>query len=89
LLQLFPLLKAAAMSPWWFIGYLVPGLSLVAHVVWCFRISHARGKGVALALALIFPLTTLFAFLYLAFSGGEPRRKAAPRRIEIMTLETA
>jgi hypothetical protein len=89
LFQLFPLLEAASMSPWWFLGFLVPGISLVAQVVWCFKITQARGKGVGLALLLIFPLTTPFAILYLAFSGGKPRRNEAPRRIEIMTLETA
>jgi len=89
LLQLLPLLKAASMSFWWFVGFLVPGINLIAQVVWFFKIAQARGKGLGMALLLVFPLTCPFAMLYLAFSGGTPRRKEGPRRVQIMTLETA
>jgi len=89
LLQLLPLLKAASMSFWWLIVFLVPGINLIAQVVWFFKIAQARGKGLGMALLLVFPLTCPFAMLYLAFSGGTPRRKVGPRRVQIMTLETA
>jgi hypothetical protein len=88
LLQLFPLLKAAVMSPWWFLAFLVPGVNLVAQVVWCVKITRARGKAFLIALLLMFPLTSPFAALYLAFSDGKRPRKE-PRRVAIMTLETA
>jgi hypothetical protein len=88
LLQLFPLLRAAAMSPWWFAGFLIPVFNLVAQVVWFIKITQARGKGPWVALLLIFPLSSPFAMLYLAFSGGRNRKKDT-RRVEIMTLETA
>lgn len=88
-LQLLPLLKAASMSLWWFFAFLVPGINLIAQVVWFFKIAQARGKGLGMALLLVFPLTCPFAMLYLAFSGGSPRQKEAPRRMQIMTLETA
>lgn len=88
-LQLFPLLKAASMSPWWFVAFLVPGISLIAQVVWFFKIARARGKGLGIALLLVFPLTCPFAMLYLAFSGGSPRTKAPSRPVGIMTLGTA
>jgi len=88
-LQLLPLLKAASMSPWWFVAFLVPGINLIAQVVWFFKIAQARGKGLGIALLLVFPLTCPFAMLYLAFSGGSPRIKARSRPVGIMTLGTA
>jgi hypothetical protein len=88
LLQLFPMLRAASMSLWWFAGFLIPGFNLVALILWSVRITQARGKGLWVAILLIFPLSSPFAVLYLAFSG--PRRaKKADRRVEIMTLEAA
>ena len=87
-LQLLPLLKASGMSPWWFVGFLVPGVNLVAQVLWCINITRARGKTVLVALLLIFPLSSPFAVLYLAFSGSQ-RSQKDNRRIEVMTLETA
>jgi len=86
--QLFPLLKAATMSPWWFVGFLVPGVNLIAQILWCVKITQARGKAFIVALLLMFPLSSPFAALFLAFSGGNQERKA-PRRVGIMTLETA
>jgi hypothetical protein len=88
LLQLVPLLKAAAMSPWWLLGFLVPGLNLIAQILWCIRITRARGKAPIVALFLIFPLSSPFAALYLAFSGAGAAKRARPR-FEIMTLEAA
>jgi hypothetical protein len=88
LLQLFPLLKAARMSAWWFLGFLLPGVNLVAQVLWCFKITDARGKGFGVALLLILPISSPFAALYLAFSGGDAPRKSEGR-VEIMTLEAA
>lgn len=88
LLQLLPLLKAAGMSPAWFLAFLVPGLNLVAQVLWCVKITQARSKTILVALLLIFPLSSPFAALFLAFSGT-PRAKKDVRRVEIMTLEAA
>lgn len=88
LLQMFPLLRAAGMSPWWFLAYFIPLLNVVAGLVWSVRIVQARGKSIWLAVFLVLPLTNLLAFLYLAFSSGkQPKEKN--RRIQIMTLETA
>jgi hypothetical protein len=89
LLQLFPLLKAAGMPPVWFLGFLVPGVNLIAHIVWCVKISAARGKSLFVGLLLIFPLSSPFAALYLAFSGSPRSSGKQRRRVEIMTLETA
>ena len=86
--QLFPLLKAATMSPWWFVGFLVPGVNLIAQVLWSVNITRARGKALIVALLLIFPLSSPFAALFLAFSGSNQERKE-PRRVAIMTLEAA
>jgi hypothetical protein len=87
--QLFPLLKAASMSSWWFVAFLVPGINLLAQVVWFVKIAQARGKGFGVVLLLIFPLTSPLAMLYLAFSEGKPRKRETSRRVEIMTLEAA
>ena len=70
LLQVFPLLRAASMSPWWFVGFLIPGVNLVAYVVWCLKIVDARRKTMPLAILLMLPLTSWFAFPVLAFSEG-------------------
>ncbi|TAL07332.1 MAG: hypothetical protein EPO07_00375 [Verrucomicrobia bacterium] len=78
-LQLFPLLRAAQLPLWWFVIWFIPIANLVAQVVWCVRISEARGKSPWLGVLLILPVTNLFALLYLAFSGtGASGEKTAP-----------
>lgn len=89
LVQLLPLLKAAAMSPWWFFGFLVPGVNLVTSVIWCIKITAARGKHPFIALLLILPITSPLAVLYLAFSAGSSGPTKENRRIEVLALETA
>jgi hypothetical protein len=79
-LQLFPLLRAAGMSGWWFILWMLPGLNLLASIVWCFKIVSARGKGVVWAILLLLPFTNLIAFLYLAFSDGDDESSASTAR---------
>ncbi len=86
-LQLIPLLRAAGMSGSWFLAYWVPGLNIVAQVVWSVQIAKTRGKTGWVALLLLLPLVNLLAFLYLAFSEEAPAKEERP--IEIMTLETA
>ena len=86
-LQIFPLLRAASMSPWWFVAWLVPVFNVLAQIVWSFKIVQARAKNAWLALLLLLPITNLFTFLYLAFSASEPA-KAEPA-VEIMTLDAA
>ena len=86
-LQLLPLLRAAGMSPAWFLAFLVPLLNIVAQIVWSFNIAKARGKSAWVGLFLVLPLTSLFAYLYLAFSKNAPKEERPV--VEIMTLETA
>jgi hypothetical protein len=70
--QLIPLLRAANM-PWpWFFAYFIPVLNIIAQIVWCFKIVKSRGKSPVVAFFLLFPITSLFAFLYLAFSRSAP-----------------
>jgi hypothetical protein len=85
LFQTFPLLDAARMSRWWVLGSLF-GLT---QIVWCFRIAKARGKSGFTGFCLLFPFTTVFAFLYLTFSRGASIKAARRERVEMMTLETA
>jgi hypothetical protein len=88
LFQIFPLLRAAGMSGWWFLAFFVPVLNLVAAIIWCFKIADARGKSALIGLFLLLPVLSFLAFLYLAFSnGGEPEQKQ--QRVQIMTLEAA
>jgi hypothetical protein len=87
--QLFPLLRAAGMSGWWFLAYCVPFLNIVAQVLWCFKISKARGKSVWIGVLLLLPITSLFAFLYLAFSSGTSVDEGEEPEPKIMTLATA
>ena len=89
LLQSFPLLRAASMSPWWIFAAVIPGLNVVAQIIWFVKIVQARAKSGWLVLWLLLPVTNLLAFLYLAFSNSGPERKSERRPIEIMTLETA
>jgi hypothetical protein len=85
--QAVPLLRAANMSPWWLLAGFVPLLNVVVQIVWSVRIVQARGKGLAATVFLLLPVTSLFAFLYLAFSNSAPPKQE--RVVEIMTLEAA
>ena len=76
------------MSGWWVVAFFVPVLNLVGHVLWCVKIVQARSKTMPLMILLLLPVTSFFAFLYLAFSDAVPEKKQQ-RRVEIMTLETA
>jgi hypothetical protein len=86
-LQLVPLLRAAGMSQWWLLAFLLPVLNLVAQVVWSIKIVQARAKSPWVALFLLLPVLNLLAFAYLAFSSAAPA-KAAPV-VEVMTLDAA
>ena len=87
--QLFPLLRAAGMSAWWFLAYFVPVLNLVPLIVWPFAIAKARGKSVWVGLLLLLPVTNLFALLYLAFSGGNSGDTDEEPEPKVMTLQAA
>jgi hypothetical protein len=91
LLQIFPILKAAGMSGWWFLGWLIPGLNIVTQIIWCINIAKARGKHVISGILLLLPLFNIFALLYLAFSGNGEEKSKRPeqRKISLMTLEAA
>jgi hypothetical protein len=88
-LKIFPLLRAAGMSGWWFLAFFVPLLNLVAAILWTFKIVEARGKNVFVSLLLLLPVTNLFAFLYLAFSSGKQSARKTRRKMEGMVLEAA
>ena len=89
-LQTFPLLRAARMSPWWFLGLLVPVLNVVVWVLWCFKIAQARGKSALTGLALLLPVVNVLAFLYLAFSdgAGKPTEERVVAARESLVFET-
>jgi hypothetical protein len=88
-LQIFPLLRAAGMSGWWFLAFLVPLLNLVPTILWPFKIAQARGKSMWVGVLLLLPVVSLFAFLYLAFSDGGPAEEDAEREPEVMSLQVA
>lgn len=71
-LQLIPLLRAANMSRVWFFAYFIPVINIIAQIVWSIKICKTRGKSPFVAFLLILPPTSLFAFLYLAFSRSAP-----------------
>jgi hypothetical protein len=70
LVRQIPLLKAAGMSPWWILTNFVPPLILVTYLMWSFKIVRARGKHVIFAIMLLFPITNILSFLFLALSRG-------------------
>ncbi len=86
--QMIPMLDAAGMSGWWFLGMFVPVVNLIGSILWCFNIAKARGKNAAIAIMLLLPILHLFAFFYLAFADRVGPRKQK-QRVEIMTLEAA
>ena len=94
-LQILPLLRAAKMSFWWFVTFLIPLVGMVtfvvAYIVWCVKISKACGKGTLVALLLILPGTNLLAFLYLAVSKGnsQPVEEVVPLQRHTMVLGEA
>lgn len=81
--QWIPLLRAAEMSGWWFLLMWVP----VVPIFWAFMIAKARGMSMWVSFFLIFPVTSLFAFLYLAFAHEKPGKQGP--RYQSMALETA
>jgi len=81
ILKVFPMLRAAGMSGWWFIALLLPVLFPVAAVLWCVKICQARGKSGWLGVLLLLPLTNIFTFLYLAFADGASEKEATSGRI--------
>lgn len=84
--QLIPLLRAANMPRLWFFVYLIPVLNVLAQIVWSVKICKTRGKSPFVAFLLILPPTTVFAFLYLAFSRSAP---VSFKTTEILSLEVA
>jgi hypothetical protein len=116
LVQMFPLYRAAKMSPFWFVammlnvffqltllsiaatkglperalmiggcvGLVLAVVHLVGWIIWCFRISKARGKSPLVGFLLLLPVVNLFALVYLTFSGSgspAPLPKVAPATI--------
>lgn len=86
ILQLIPLLRAANMSRLWFFAFLIFPLNVIAQIVFSIKITKSRGKSPWVAFLLILPPTSLFAFLYLAFSRSAPVQMA---NNEVLALETA
>lgn len=87
-LQLLPLLRAANMSRAWFLAFLVPGLNLLAAIIWSTKIVQARGKSPWVTFFLLLPVTSVFAYVYLAFSSDAPVEIPRPAT-ESLVLETA
>jgi len=81
LFKQIPMFKAAGMSSWWILSNFVPGLFLVAYIVWSFKIVQARAKHVTFAVLLLLPVANLFSFLYLALSSGSTDSSAGARNI--------
>jgi hypothetical protein len=69
-LQMFPLLKAANMSGWTFLLFLLPVINIFAALMWCVKLCQSLHKSAGLGILLFLPVTGFFVLLYLAFSGG-------------------
>ena len=89
LVKLVPMFRAAGMSCWWLLAFVVPGLNLVPMILWALKITKVRGKSVWVAVLLLLPVSSLFAFLYLAFSDGAAGGAAGGPEPKIMTLQAA
>lgn len=88
-LQMFPLLRAAKMPAWHFLLFLVPLVNIGMQIWWSFRIAKACGKSNLVAVALILPVLNLLAFLYLAFSPGQPEEPGADKPVRLEGLASA
>jgi len=86
ILQLIPLLRAANMPRVWFFAFFVPGINLIALVMFSIKIVKSRGKGFWVSILLILPATSWLAMLYLAFSSSAPVEMS---NHEVLSLETA
>lgn len=122
LVQIFPLYRAANMSPFWFVALmlnvflqltlvgvaLTKGLPqrammiagcallaltlvhLVGWIIWCFKISKARGKSPIVGFFMLLPIANLLALMYLTFSRGgtsvAPKKAATPQPIGLRLL---
>jgi hypothetical protein len=71
ILQMFPLLRAAGMSGWWFLALFIPILNIVAWLGWCVNIVISRRKSLWWALFLILPVTNVTAFVYLSLADKD------------------
>ena len=56
--QLIPMFRAAGMSGWWFVAMFIPVLNLIGQVLWCVKITQARGKGFVTAVMLMMTIDT-------------------------------
>jgi hypothetical protein len=81
--QWIPLFRAAGMSGWWLLGMFVFPVSLIAYVLWSFKIAAAREKNAFVGFLLLLPVINVLAFLYLAFSTG--REEAAAPSGKVLT----
>jgi hypothetical protein len=88
ILQVFPLLRAAGMSAWWFLALCVPLINLVPLILWPFKIAQARGKSAWVGLLMLLPICNVFAFLYLAFSNGGAADEDEGSESKAMSLQT-
>lgn len=90
ILQIFPLLKAAGMSPAWFIAVFIPLFNIVATFVWALRIAEARRLASWIAVLMIIPGLNILGLLCLTFAEGAPeKKKMVLSSPQLMTLETA
>src|ERR1017187_215295 len=87
-LKLFPMLRAAGMSCWWALAFLVPVVNLVPLILWPLKIAKARGSSAWLGVLLFLPIINLFAFLYLAFSDGAAGTADDEPEPKVMSLQT-
>src|SRR6266850_4074255 len=71
-LQAFPVLRAARMSPVWFFASILILPAIIGFIIWCFKIAKARGKSAWVGFFLVLPPVSLLAFLYLAFADKIP-----------------
>jgi hypothetical protein len=85
--QWIPLFRAAGMSGWWLLGMFIPVVSIIAYVLWCFKIAAAREKNPFVGFLLFLPVTSLFAFLYLAFSSGHEEAAAPSGKVLTYTKD--
>jgi len=81
--QFIPMLRAARMSGWLFLLWLLPVFNVVISLTWCVKICLARGKGFFSILCLLLPATSPLAFLYLALSSDGTEKAADSGKVHL------
>ena len=86
--QIFPLLRAAGMSGWWFLLCIIPVVNVLPGVIWAVKIVNARSLNSLVTIMLLLPGLNIIGFFILAFAPAPPPKQVS-RAPTLMSIEDA